>query len=157
SKPVQIPRFTRVTTGKGGADRSTPVFVTAESVEIPVGSKEVTVHAFHVDYIQAELAGIGTGEAGQTVTLKNPPVVAPIANFPEVLVGCEEARSQLPAAAEALEYNGKAFRIWGEVENFSQVGPDRPVYTMDRVTGVISSAPVFQRKTASGELGAAVE
>ena len=156
-KAVQIPRLTRVTTGKGKTDRSTPVFVTAESVEIPAGSKEAVIHAYHVDYVQAELAAVGTGEPGQTVTLKSPPVVAPIANFAELLVGIEVQRSELTPAAEAVEYNGKAFRVWREVESFSQLGSDRHVYTVDRVTGVISFAPAIRTKNVAGELQAKVE
>jgi len=50
-----------------------------------------------------------------------------------LIVAIEATPDELLERTPALEYNGRAFRIWSEVDNFSNLQDDRFVYIVDRV------------------------
>lgn len=149
---VEIPELTRVAAGRAKADSPAPVFVTAASATIAAGATEAIVRAYHVDFIQAELAGMGTGAPAQTVTVKNPPIVAPIGDFEELIVGVETPGIDPGKRVNTREYDGKIFRVWREVDSFSAAGEERYFYTVDRVTGVIAFAPAVRSQLVEGGL-----
>lgn len=139
-KAVTIPRGTRVSAA-GGADA--PVFVTLESATIDAGATGVEVPGFHATMIDAELLGHGTGLAGQSLRLRQPPVVAATDPRLQLVVGVEVDASELGSDTPALRYEGKAFRIWREVQNFSDPVEDRFVFVADRLSGLIQFAPAI--------------
>lgn len=140
-RPVEIQRGTRVTVARASAGGEPVVFAAARPAAIQPGSTEVSVLAHHCDMVQAELAGKGTGLPGLSVTASRPPVVAPTGEDLDLVVGVEALPNELDVRAPALQYEGKAYRIWREVENFTDLGPDRFVYVADRMTGQITFAP----------------
>src|SRR6266496_668143 len=152
TKPLDIPKGVRVTLSRAaGSGEPPPVFVTLETVTIPAGETEIKTVAYHCEIVAAELAGAGTGLPGLTVTARHPPIVAPTNEGLELIVGIEAEPGELSGRVRALEYNGKAYRIWSEVENFSNLG-SRFVYIADRMTGTITFAPAVQLKDADGQL-----
>jgi hypothetical protein len=144
--PVEIPRGTRVTVARSGGGAEPVVFATARPATIVAASTEATVLAHHCDLVQGELAGEGTGFPGLSLTASRPPIVAPTGEELDLVVGVEALPSELDVRAPALAYQSKAYRIWREVENFSDLGPDRFVYVADRMTGQITFAPAAQMK-----------
>jgi Baseplate J-like protein len=154
---VEIPRGTRVTLERPGAGAEAPVFVTARTAVIKPGATEADALAYHCDMIEAEAAGTGTGLPGQSVTARRPPVVAPGVEGLDLTVGVRAEPGELSARARALEHGGQPYRIWREVESFTDLGSDRFVYVVDRATGTVTFAPAVQLTSEAGELGRAAE
>ena len=149
--PVEIPRGTRVSTKRtDGAEP--PVFTTVENVVIAEGHTEVEVIAFHCELVDAEDAGEGTGAPGLTLKVRHPPIIAPAGNGLDLVVGVETDPEAIDASMPAVQHAGKAFRIWREVENFSNLGANRFVYVADRFSGIISFAPAVRMRNPEGAL-----
>lgn len=149
--PVEIARGTRVTTGRGdGAEP--PVFTTVETVTIATGETEVEVLARHCELIDAERVGTGTGAPGLVVNVARAPIIAPTGDGLDLVVGVETDAEALEASAPAVQHEGKAYRIWREVENFSNLGANRFVYVSDRLAGTITFAPAARMRSVEGVL-----
>jgi hypothetical protein len=152
TKPVEIPRGTRVTIARASAGKELPVFTTLRAGGIPAGQTETTVIAHHAEWIQAETAGKGTGLPGLSVTAKRPPIIAPLGDGQELVVGVEALPGEIDERASALKHNDKTFRIWREVEGFTDLGADRFVYVVDRTLGLISFAPALYGRESDDRL-----
>jgi hypothetical protein len=152
-QPLEIPRGTKVSINRsGGSGPEPPVFTTLQTVSIPKNKTEVEVLAYQCELVEAELAGKGSGTYGLTVTIKRPPIVAPINEDLKMLVGVETPVEEMTERIPVIKYGEKAYRIWEEVPNFSNLDGKEHVYTVDRVTGVISFAPLVQLKEPEGQL-----
>jgi hypothetical protein len=151
--PVDIPKGTRITTGRSDSEAESPVFVTTEKATIEAGDTEKEIFALHCDLIEAELAGVGTSLPGLFVKVNRPPIIAPSGDQLDLVVGVEAAAEELAGISEAaVEYGGKAYRIWREVDNFNNLGEDRFVYVADRLTGMIYFAPSVRMGSPEGPL-----
>ena len=150
-QPIEIPRGTRVTIARATGGIEPPVFVTARTTVIEKGQTEVTVQAHHCELVEAELAGKATGLPGLSVTAQRPPIVAPLSGDLDLIVGVEAAPAELDERAPAVKHDGKAFRIWREVENFTDLGPDDFAYVVDRTTGTITFAPAIYRQAKNDQ------
>ena len=155
NRPLEIPRGTRVSTKRSAGGSEPPVFVTAETVTIAPGGTEAQVAAYHCEVIDGEQAGFGTGLPGLVVRASRPPIVAPMSDGLDLIVGVEAKAGGLGGGISAVQYEGKAFRIWREVRNFSNLGADRFVYVADRLTGTVQFAPAMQMKGEHPEIDAA--
>jgi hypothetical protein len=140
-QPLEIPRGTRVTLKRSGGVGEGPVFVTTRDAAIAPGQSAVEVPSLHAEIVSGELAGLGTGLPGQSVDARRTPLVAPTGTELDLVVAVEAVEDELDERAPALEWEGKPFRIWREVENFTDLGADRFVYVADRLTGSITFAP----------------
>ncbi len=155
-RDVVIPRGTSVTTGRGGTATSAPIFVTLEPVTIPTGIAKTQIAAYHCRPIEAELLGTGTGQPGLSCVVKRPPIVAPMADKIELVIGVEALPGEITSRAPAIQYDGKTYRLWREAESFAEsTGPDDAIYTVDRASGAIFFAPALriEQKTAQGAEG----
>src|SRR5258708_5808018 len=152
-QPIEIPRGTRVTIARSDGGSEPPVFVTASAAPIAAGQPSVDVTAYHCEQIEAELSNQhGTGLPGLYVTSLRPPIIAPTRDGLDLIVGVEAAAGELDERAPAIQYGGKAYRIWREVENFTNLGPDPYVYVVDRITGTITFAPSVLASKPDGQL-----
>ena len=151
-KAVEIPRGTRVTVARSGGGAEPPVFVTAEGVSLPAGATEVSTRAYHGEFIAGELLGVGTGRAGLTVRASRTPIVAATGSNLDLVLGVEATAEELGVDIPAIEWGGKAYRVWREVWNFSSLGGDRYAYVADRLAGTISFAPAARMMTSEGQL-----
>jgi predicted phage baseplate assembly protein len=151
-QPVLIPRGTRVSIARAEAGIEPPLFTTAQAATIEPGQTETTTLAHHCELVEAELVGKGTGLPGLSITAQRPPIVAPLSNGLDLVVGVEAVAAELDARAPAVRHNDKAFRIWREVENFTDLGSDDLVYVADRTTGAITFAPAMYRKESEDQL-----
>lgn len=149
---VEIPQGTRVTTHRTQTGSEAPVFVTTETVSIEPHMTNVQVNARHCDMIDAERIGVGTGLPGLSVNVKKPPIIASTGNGTELIVGVEAAPDELGISEPAVQYEDKAYRIWREVDNFTNPGENRFVYVADRLSGTIFFAPAIHMKTGKGSL-----
>lgn len=147
--PVEIPRGTRVTIGRASGANEAPVFVTTRAVRIEPGERSVEAPACHCELIEGELVGIGDGTPGRTFTVARPPIIAPMGDDLDLIVGVEAAPGELNERVPALRYGGKTFRIWREIENLYEIGQDRFVYMTDRANGAITFIPAL--RTPEGE------
>jgi len=153
NRPVEIPKGTRVTTGRSDTGAEPPVFTTAETVVFEPGATEKEVFALHCDLIEAELMGVGTGLPGLTVNVSRSPIITPTGDQLDLVVGVEATAEEIGGTSEtAVEHGGKAYRIWREVENFSNLSADRFVYVADRLAGTISFAPAVRMSSPGGSL-----
>ena len=158
NRPVEIPKGTRVTTARSDTGAEPPVFATTERVVIEAGDSAREVFALHCDLIEAELVGRGTGLPGLTVKISRAPIVASTGDQLDLVVGVEAAAEEIGRISEtAIEHGGKAYRIWREVENFSNLGEDRFVYVADRLAGSISFAPAVRMSSPEGALQSVAE
>ncbi len=142
--PVEVPRGTRVTVGGTVGGGEPPVFVTAASAMVRSGVP-AEVEAYQCDWVQGELAGVGTNLPAQAVVARRPPIVAPTGDGLDLVVGVEADPTELIDRAPAWEWEGRPYRLWREVNDFSDVEPDDYVYLADRFTGKITFAPGVQR------------
>lgn len=152
NRPFEIPRGTRISTGRTSAGGEPPVFVTAESVTIPAGSTQGEGLAYHCELVDGELAGVGTGLPGLVIRAARPPIVAPMPDGLDLMVGVETKSNAHGGGGSTIQHEGKTFRIWREEKNFSNLGADRYVYMADRLTGIIQFAPAVQMKGERGEI-----
>ncbi len=152
SKAMEIPRGTRVTVARAAAKKELPVFTTLRDASIAAGQTESFILAHHAEWVQAEEAGKASGLPGFSVTAKRPPIVAPIGEGLELVVGVEALPGEIDERAPALRHNDRTFRIWREVESFTDLGADRFVYVADRTLGLITFAPALYSAEASGQL-----
>jgi hypothetical protein len=150
--PLDIPRGTRVTIARAASGTEPPQFVTARSATIKPGDNTVDVIAHHCDLVEAEVAGKGSGLPGLSLSVRRPPIVSPTGDELDLLVAVEAAADELGERVPAIQYNGKAYRIWREVENFTNLGSDRFVYVVDRITGTITFAPAIKMMKAEGQM-----
>ena len=86
---IEIPRGTQVTISRADGDREPPQFTTARTVTIAPGEDSVDVLAHHCDLVEAELAGLGTGQPGLAVTAQRLPVIQPTGEPLDLTVGVE--------------------------------------------------------------------
>ena len=149
-QPVEIPRGTRVAIGRATAGEEPPIFTTARGLTLEPGQTEGEVTGYHCDLVDAELVGVGTGQPGLSVVARRPPLVAPTGDELDLLVCVEAMPGELEDGARALEYGGKPYRIWREVENFMDTGADTYVYLADRMSGVITFAPAVAMSADGG-------
>jgi hypothetical protein len=152
SQDVVIPEGTRVTVASTEGGQEPPIFNTLGVATLAKGNTEILTPAYHCELIKHELVGKGTGLPGLAVTVRRPPIVARLEHRADLEVGVEALPGELDGRAPAVEYGGKAYRIWREVDDFVDLGPDNYVYVADRVTGVITFAPALYRRTRDAEL-----
>ena len=150
-KPVEIRRGTRVTLARAGGE-APPVFVIAQTTSIPAGKTQVDCIAYHCDLIEAENAGKGTGLPGLSVTARRPPIVAATSDDLELIVGVEADPDELTGRVRALQHDGRAYIVWRESEDFSNLLGRQLVYIADRITGTITFAPAVQSLDNDGKL-----
>jgi hypothetical protein len=151
-KPLEIPRGTRVTVARADSSGDAPVFVTDETVVIPAGEIQVKVGALQCDLVEGELLGKGTGAPGLFLKVARPPIIAETKNGLDLVVGVETEESGFAGRLSGREFNGKFFRTWREVQNFTEIGPDPYVYILDRMSGAITFAPAVRTRAADGSL-----
>ena len=151
-KPVEIPRGTRVTLARTSGGAPPPIFVVLQTTSIPAGKTEADAVAYHCDLIEGENAEKGTGLPGLSITARRPPIVAATSDDLELIVGVEADPDELTERARAIEHNGKAYVVWREVDDFSNLLGRRLVYIADRVTGTITFAPAARLKDKDGNL-----
>lgn len=156
-RPVEIPRGTRVTTSRTGAAGEAPVFVTSRNATIEPGQTTVDVPAYHCELIDGETAGIASGLPGFWVKVKRPPIVAPTGDDLDLVVGVSVPEGELGERVRAREHEGKSYRIWREVEDFTGIGADPYVYVAARWTGTIMFAPAAQIRGEGKDLKTVAE
>jgi len=149
---LTIPRGTRVTIERSEPGIEAPVFSTDAAVTIPAGITSVAVSAHHCEWVAGELAGVGSGQPGIRLRARRTPIVASLPDGSDLVVGVETPERQPDSRVPAREFEGKVFRIWREVEDFTAVGPEDPVYIADRQTGLITFAPALSRRSGDGTL-----
>lgn len=137
---VEIPRGTRVTLERTGADNQPPVFMTTQTVSLPAGTDSVDAPALHAEQVEGELVGTATGLPGFSVTVARAPVISGTGDPLDLVVAVEAAEGELDERVPAIKYNDATYRIWREVENFANPGDDPYVYIVDRMSGAITFA-----------------
>ena len=152
SKAIEIPRGTRVTVSRHSGGGEPPVFAVTRTVSIAAGQTEVEALAHHCELVEGELVGKGTGLGGLSVNVSRPPIVAPIEDVLDLVVGVEAKPGELDERAPAREFGGKSYRLWPEVENFTLLTPDWLAYIVDRATGIITFAPAVRMRDDTGSL-----
>jgi hypothetical protein len=152
SGPIVIPRGTRVTVNRTGGGGPPPIFMTIQAVTLPSGQPSVDVQATHAEQIEGELAGLSNGQPGFTVTARQTPIIAESGDGLDLLVGVETPPGELSERVAGLKFNGKNYRIWREVRNFTDKGPDGFVFVADRMTGTIYFAPAARMENEAGQL-----
>ncbi|MCG5501135.1 baseplate J/gp47 family protein [Ectothiorhodospira lacustris] len=140
TRPVTIPRGTRVTVTRTAPGEAPPVFATAQAVALPPEVDEIAVTAFHCEAVEGECLGLSSGLPGQSFRLHRPPVIAPTGD-PLDLVVAVESEAPLDARVPALVHQGRQYRIWNEVEHFGRTRADSIAYVVDRTHGIVSFAP----------------
>jgi hypothetical protein len=151
--PIEIPRGTHVTVARPVGGSEPPVFVTAETATMSATDDEAMVRAYHADLIEAESLGVATGNPGLMRTVQRPPIVAPTGDPLDLIVAVEAAPGELKDGDPATEHDGKTYRVWRAVENFTHLGADLFVYMVDRAAGTIMFAPAARtRVDENGEI-----
>lgn len=141
-QPLEIPRGTQVTMTMPGGGGPPPVFITTSSATIPAGQTTAEgVRALHSELIEGELAGLGTGRPGLSLTAQRPPIIEPTGDPLDLVVGVEVRSPSELERAPGIKFGDKSYRIWREVQGFTNLGPDTYVYVVDRLAGLITFAP----------------
>lgn len=142
---VEIPRGTRVTLERSGGSSQPPIFMTMRTVTLPVGTDSVDVTAIHAEQVEAEEASTkATGLPGFSVTVARPPIISGTGDPLDLIVAVEAAAGELDERVPAIQFADTPYRIWREVENFANLGDDRFVYVVDRISGTVTFAPAIQ-------------
>jgi hypothetical protein len=145
AQKTEISRGTRVAADRAGGAEP-PVFATANSVAIEAGASETRVWAYHADFVEGELIGHGSGSPGLAVSVQRPPIVSASGGGPELVVAVEVPEGSLPAGTRGVQFQGKSYQVWREVEDFADLGEDRNVYSVDRHQGQVQFAPALRAR-----------
>jgi hypothetical protein len=149
-QPIEIPRGTQVTVAQPDGGGPPPVFITTAPATIAAGQVAVEeVRALHCELIEAELQGPATGLPGLTITARRPPIVEPTGDALDLVVAVEAAADEVGERAPGIKFGAKNYRIWREVEGFTNLGSDTLVYLVDRLTGLVAFAPAAAMSGAS--------
>jgi hypothetical protein len=148
--PIAIPRGTRVGVQRASGSGEPPVFATASDASIAPGETSAEVLAYHADMVEAELVGIGNGRPGQYVAVSRPPIVGATGDELDLVVGVEAHPDELRGRAKAREHDGRAFRLWEEVDSFAGLTADDAVFVADRRAGTIAFAPALRAPAQDG-------
>lgn len=151
-QPIQIPRGTRVALSRSGSSSDALIFTTAVNATIPAGRTQVEVLAHHCDLVEGELAGTGTGLPNLVIRVQRAPLVATTGDDLDLIVGVEAGPGELGERIPAIEYQGKTYRVWHEVDSFTNVGDNPYVYLADRMSGMIMFAPAARLERRAGAL-----
>ncbi|CAN5648843.1 putative baseplate assembly protein [soil metagenome] len=138
---IEIPRGTRVTTGTLAPGTEPPVFATTAHTTLRADADSVDIPALNAELVIAELAGQASGRPGSWFALARPKAIAPTGDPLDLLVGVEAQPDELAETDPAIEWQGRTFQIWREVEDFSDLGPNEPAYIADRSAGLVVFAP----------------
>lgn len=141
---IDIPRGARVAA-------ENVVFSTIRPARLEKEADEVEVPAFHGEQIDGEPVGEGTGAPGLEVSVRRPPIVAPMDDRLDLVVAVEET-DPIPPEARAVQFDGKTFRIWREVATFAGVRPGERAYVVDRMTGTIRFSPTVEIADERGQM-----
>jgi hypothetical protein len=95
---------------------------------------------------------MGTGLPQQALRVAHAPLIAPTGDGLDLVVGVEVGSEDRGERMPALDFQGKAYRIWSEVANFTEAAPDSRVYLVDRASGLVTFAPRLQRVDPQGVL-----
>jgi len=149
---TEIPRGSRVTIEKPTGSQEPPIFVTAQPAVIAAGKTETTVIAYNAELVVGELAGCGNGKPGVSVTVKRAPIVEATSEDMRLIVGIEISAANVGERAPSIRFKDKVYRIWNEVDNFTNLEPGSTSYLVDRVSGVITFAPAVRMKQKDGTI-----
>ena len=152
SDALTIPRSTRVQAGRAERGQEPVIFMTTEAATIAPDETDVTVTAFHAEQVDGELAGRGSGMAGQSVRVQRPPIIAPTGDALDLVVAIEATEDELDERIPALQHDDKVYRVWREVQHFTNLGDDAHVYVVDRNSGIVIFAPAVQMQQRDGAL-----
>ncbi|MGK6320284.1 baseplate J/gp47 family protein [Sphingomonas sp. DT-204] len=141
---VTIPAGTQVATGDGSV-----VFATAAAATLEKGADSVDVPALHCAVAEAELIGTSSGQPGQSLAVRRPPVIAPSGDGLDFILAVEAAEGEDLENDRSFGVGDKTYRIWSEAESFADVDPDARVYRLDRAQGRVQFAPAID-ETGTG-------
>ena len=144
ARDIAIPAGTRVTVARAGGDSEPPVFTTARTATIRQGETGVRARAYHARRVEAERIGVGDGSPAQQLRTRHAPIVSAAAGGPGFLLGVEEPSGDLPVGAPGLRHDGKTYRIWQELNDFTEVSDDDHAFLLDRHQGSVQFAPALQ-------------
>jgi hypothetical protein len=148
---IELPRATRVTVG-GTAGADAPVFETVEVATIADGETTVRLRAVHAELVEGEDLGTATGQPGLSFTVRRPPIIAPSGDPLDLIVGVQVAEGDPVGSGREIEYEGQPYRVWREVDSFTDLGTDREAFIADRTAGMILLAPAARILTEDGVL-----
>jgi hypothetical protein len=149
---VELRAGTRITTADGAT-----AFILAHGVRLAADATAVEAPALNCDLVEAERLGFGDGAPGQEFQVRRPPIVASTGDGLDLIVGVEAEPDDIRVAhAPSRSADGKAYRIWREVETFGECGPGDCVYTVDRMEGRLrfGSGPLGRRPPRGAEVRA---
>ncbi len=140
-----------MTTSTQATGSEPPVFATTELAVLAADAESLDVLALNAEPIAGEGAGKASGRPGSWVSLARPPAIAPTGDPLDLLVGVEAHPDEVPEGEPAIEWRNTTYRVWREVENFSDVPLDAPVYVADRSVGTVTFAPAAQLTSTDGD------
>lgn len=141
---VTIPAGTQVTTGDGSI-----VFATAAAATLGNDAGSIDVPALHCTVVEAEPVGVASGQPGQALSIRRPPVIAPSGDGLDFILAVETTEGEALDNDRSVGVGDTVYRIWREVESFADVDPEARVYRLDRAQGRIQFAPAID-ETGTG-------
>jgi len=149
---VEIPRGSRVAVAKPTGSEDPPLFVTAQTSRIEPGQTEAKVMAYDAELVAGELLGYGTGKPRLTVTTKRTPIIDATTDDLRLIVGVETVPAKLGDRVPSIKFKDKVYRVWTEVDSFTNLASGTPAYIVDRMLGMITFAPAIRMRQPDGTL-----
>jgi hypothetical protein len=128
------------------------VFLTDRPLTLAAGVTDAEVDAHHCRQISAEVIGVSTGEAGQSMRLQHAPVVLATGHELDLVIGVAATSDELEGRPEAISVDGRPFVLWRVVSTFAGVDPSERVVRVDRASGTVTFAPSVRRPSPDGGL-----
>jgi len=142
---LSIPERTLVAVSRASGDSDAPVFVTSREVHIEPGETSVRVLAHHCEFL-TEVLGTSSGLPAQSFRVSRPPIVAPLPDRLDLVVGVEMQADERADGRAAREQDGVFYELWEEVEGFANLSPDARSFMVDRASGTLTFAPSLRRE-----------
>ena len=139
-KKILIPEDTRVSSSDGSIE-----FITLNDATILPGEESIDVTAIHSRWADFHTIGEGNGKPGLTLHLPRSPVIAPMSDRIDLILGVEATEDELAPDSDIYKHSdGKIYLLWDEVGSFAGSSDDDCVYLVDRASGTVTFAPALR-------------
>ena len=138
--PCEIPQGIAVQSIFSRDANEAPIFTTNERLLLGSGETSASVYAYHGNHIKGETLGYGNAMPGQSFKVAHAPISIIPGDDTSVIIAVECSSSESESQYSVINWQGRPFRIWQEVSDFSNLEGHPCVFKLDRFKGTVSFA-----------------
>ena len=132
-RKIVVPEDTRVSSQDGNIE-----FITLNDATILPGEESVDITAINSQWADFHSIGEGSGKPGLILKLPKAPIIAPMPDRIDLILGIEATEEELTPDSDIYKHSdGKIYQLWDEVESFAGRAQDDCVYLAYRAGALL--------------------